>query len=323
MPNNVKDKDAHASLRLRRRDLLRAGSAAAGVAVLGGCETATGINPAVPPVARVVQSGSQTERTPVAERPPLSGAAEPIEKPTYVAQRRDPVAYSIADNLFWTDIMMEHALFFTQLMPGRELEEPRRQAEEFQRLFAAQFEQARHIDEGNYVAFNRSSIELTRRFSDYKKTMRERQASGKLQSLVWPLFFEHTAREADRFSSRLTQYSRRDIGFDRAEVIDFWSKTMEEHSAFIAHLLDPKEKLLIDQANKLEVAFANPAGLRAAGGDDPVMKAAREILDFKTVGEKGIRGGQIKSIIKPELAAHVRREAVRFIDELERASRTG
>jgi hypothetical protein len=322
MPKTRHDHDPYFPLQLRRRDLLRASGAAAGVAVLGGCETATGINPAIPPVAKVVQSGSQTERTPVAERPPLSGATEATEKPTYVAQRHDPVAYSIADNLFWTDIMMEHALFFTQLMPGRELEEPRRQAEEFQRLFAAQFEQARNIDEGNSVSFNRSSIELAKRFGDYKKTMQARQESGKLQSLVWPLFFEHTAREADRFADRLSRYSRRDIGFERNEVVDFWSKTMGEHSAFIAHLLDPKEKLLIDQANKLEAAFANPAGLRAASSDDPVMKAAREVLDFKTVGEKGIRGGQIKSIIKPELAAHVRREAVRFIDELERANRT-
>jgi len=49
------------------------------------------------------------------------------------------------------------------------------------------------------------------------------------------------------------------------------------------------------------------------------MAAAQEVLDFKTVGEKGIRSGVIKSIIRPELAAHVRREAVRFIDELKRA----
>ncbi len=54
-------------------------------------------------------------------------------------------------------------------------------------------------------------------------------------------------------------------------------------------------------------------------GDD-VMKAANEVLDFKTVGEKGIYAGKIKSIIPPSLASHVRREAVRFIDELKRAS---
>jgi hypothetical protein len=36
-----------------------------------------------------------------------------------------------------------------------------------------------------------------------------------------------------------------------------------------------------------------------------VGASAEEILDFKTVGEKGIRAGAIKSIIKPELAPHV------------------
>jgi hypothetical protein len=56
---------------------------------------------------------------------------------------------------------------------------------------------------------------------------------------------------------------------------------------------------------------------RNVPGDD-VMKAANEILDFKTVGEKGIYAGKIKSIISPPLASHVRREAVRFIDELKR-----
>lgn len=315
---------AYASLNVRRRDLLRTGGALAGVAIVSGCQTATGINPAVPPAARVIQGESQVTATPAGPGAQLAQATNAMEKPTYVAERRDPVAYSVADNLFWNDIMMEHALFFTQLMPGPDLAEPRRQAEEFQRQFARQFEESRHIDESNYREFNRRSIDLTARFSDYKKTMQERQESARMHSLVWPLFFAHTAREADRFATRLALYSRRDIYFERGEVVDFWSKTMGEHSAFIAHLLDPQEKLLIEQATKLELAFANPAQLGRSGraGDDPVMRAAREVLDFKTVGEKGIRAGQIKSIINPQLAAHVRREAVRFIDELQRASQT-
>lgn len=60
--------------------------------------------------------------------------------------------------------------------------------------------------------------------------MREQQASGKLRSLVWPLFFQHTAREGDRFAARLDMYNKRQIEFDRGEVVDFWSKTMGEHS---------------------------------------------------------------------------------------------
>lgn len=305
------------SVDITRRDVLKAG----GLIVLGGavgaCATATGINPAVPPLAKVVQDSSQTRTTSASAGAsmPTSGV-EPEDKPTFVADARDPVAYSRADNLFWNDIMMEHAIFFQMLMPGPELDGPRKQAAEFQRLFAGQLQLASEIDAGNYVAFNQRSIDLARRFSDYKKQMREQQVQAKIRSLVWPLFFEHTAREADRFAARLALYNKRQIEFDRAEVVDFWSKTMGEHSGFIAHLLDPSERLLHDQAHKLEKAFLE-TGFKNVRGDE-VMKAAQEVLDFKTVGEKGIKSGRIKSIIHPSLASHVRREAVRFVDELKR-----
>ena len=302
-----------------RRDLLKIGGLTVLGGVVAGCATATGMNPAVPVAAKVLQDSSQTRATSAAAGAsmPLSGI-EPEDKPTYVPESRDPLAYSRADNLFWNDIMMEHVIFFQMLMPGPELDGPRRQAEQFQRLFAEQLRLSRGIAADNYVAFNRRSIDLAKRVGDYKKTMREHQAAAKMRSLVWPLFFEHTAREADRFAARLELYNRKEIDLDRAEVVDFWSKTMGEHSGFIAHLLDPDERLLIGQANKLENAFLRE-GFRNVRGDD-VVKAAHEVLDFKTIGEKGIKAGKIKSIIHPSLASHVRREAVRFVDELKRTA---
>jgi hypothetical protein len=299
-----------------RRDMLRTSGVVALSGAVAGCATATGINPLVPVAAKVVQGPDQTRPTGAAMGAPAGPELNPREKPTYVPQTQDPFGYSLADNLFWNDIMMEHAMFFVMLMPGPELAGPRGQAEEFQRLFARQLEMSRGLRPDNFVAFNQATIGLARRFSDYKKTMREQQATGRMRSLVWPLFFQHTAREADRFAARLELYNRRQIELDRREVVDFWSKTMGEHSGFIAHLLDPDERLLIDQASRLERAFLQQ-GFRNVPGDD-VMKAANEVLDFKTVGEKGIYAGKIKSIIPPPLASHVRREAVRFIDELKR-----
>lgn len=49
------------------------------------------------------------------------------------------------------------------------------------------------------------------------------------------------------------------------------------------------------------------------------MSAAREILDFKTTAGREIEAGRIMSIIDPRLADHVRREALKFVDELKRA----
>jgi hypothetical protein len=301
-----------------RRDVLKAGGLLLVGGVVGGCATATEINPLIPPVAKLIEDTEQTRPTPAAVGATLSPNTPPIEVPTYVPQAMDPYNQSLADNLFWNDIMMEHAMFFVQLMPGPELAGPRQQAEEFQRLFARQLEQSSGIKPDNFVSFNQSTISLARRFGDWKKTMREAQATGKMRSFVWPLFFTHTAREADRFASRLDMYNRRQIELERGEVIDFWSKTMGEHSGFIAHLLDPDERLLIDQATKLERAFLDK-GFRQVSSDN-AMKAANEVLAFKTVGEKGIYAGKIKSIIPPRLASHVRREAVRFVDELKRAT---
>ena len=301
----------------RRREVLKAAGALGLGALAAGCATASGINPAVPALAKAVQDAGQVTPTSAAVGASMPLHGKPEEKPTYVAQANDPLSHSIADNLFWNDIMMEHAAFLAMLMPGPALDGPRRQAEEFQRLFARQLELAPAIRQDNYVAFNRATISLAKRIGDYKKDMRERQIEAKVRTLVWPLFFEHTAREADRFAARLQLYNRRQVEYDRGEVVDFWSKTMGEHSGFIAHMLDPEERLLISQARKLEDAFLR-SGLRDVGGD-AVMKAAHEVLDFKTVGEKGIRSGRIRSIIHPELASHVRREAVRFIDELKRA----
>jgi hypothetical protein len=250
----------------------------------------------------------------------LTPVADPSVKPTFIAQQHTPAGHSIADNLFWNDIMMEHALFFTLLMPGPELATPRQQAEQFKAAFQQQFEQSRAVNQGNYVAFNRASIDLARRFSDYKRQMQARQTAGQLNSLVWPLFFQHTAREADRFAARLEMYNAGSIEYEREEVVEFWSNTMGEHAAFIAHLLDPQEVKLIGQARQMQAAFLPPRMGRAAVRDQPVMQKAQQILQFKRTGEQGIRSGAVKSIIPPALAAHVRREAERFIDELRRAA---
>lgn len=52
---------------------------------------------------------------------------------------------------------------------------------------------------------------------------------------------------------------------------------------------------------------------------DPLATAAQEVIDFKTAAARGIEAGRLKSIIHPVLADHVRREAVKFLDEVKRA----
>lgn len=244
-------------------------------------------------------------------------------KPTFLpdAGSNDPVAYSVAENLFWNEQLMEHAKFFVMLMPGPELAGPRGQAEQFQQTFSGQLEKSRAavLDRGNYAAFNRSTVELVKPYADFKHRMRDEQAAGRLQSLVWPSFFEHTAREAERFSKRLDQFSRGDTSTSMKEAAEFWTLIMGEHADFIAHLLDPEENALIQKAMQTSNAFRQ-MHRSVPSAKEPIEKAVDDIIDFKTAAEKGIQTGKIRSIIHPTLADHVRREALKAADELKRAA---
>ncbi|MFN3726564.1 MAG: DUF2935 domain-containing protein [Allosphingosinicella sp.] len=241
-------------------------------------------------------------------------------KPIYVTRpgSRDPVEHSVADTLFWGEQMMEHAMFFVMLMPGPDLARPRGQAEQFQRQFADHLMRLRasRLDQSNYAALNGTTVALARRLIDYKREMEQAQTSGRYRTLVWPTFFDHTRGEAERFVRRLEQLNRGDTSYQRAEVVPFWSDKMAEHAQFIAHLLDPQERLLIGAAEQTSETFR---GLENEPGSASVAAAVQDIIDFKTAAERGIQTGQIRSIIHPALADHVRREAVRFQDELMRA----
>lgn len=293
--------------RMTRREAIVAGSIGAlGTAVFSSCASTDYSSPtqmsATPGTANVITR---------------NGGTKPVYVPAPTAN--DPVSLSHADNLFWTDILAEHALFFSLLMPGPDLASQRAQAQDFQRRFTAQFQRIQQSGGNDYVGMSRSTMEIAKPFIDFKHRMREEQTAGRLNSLVWPLFFDHTAREAERFVGRLERFSRGDAGDDRSEVISFWSLIMAEHADFIAHLLDPEERALVQQAFKTSGDFRTlraqqPASTGAA------MQAAEDIINFKTAAEKGIQTGQIKSIINPALADHVRREAVKFADELRRVS---
>ena len=306
--NSQKRQDEPAGQGISRRKILAAG----GASLVG----ATLLSPLLGNALGQTLTGQDAERRGITSK---GGGMKPTFLPE--AGSNDPVAHSVAENLFWNEQLMEHAKFFVMLMPGPELAAARGQAEQFQQTFAGQLEKARtaSLDRGNYAAFNRSTVELVKPYVDFKRKMRDEQAGGRLQSLVWPAFFEHTGREADRFAKRLDQFSRGDTSIDMKEAAEFWTIIMGEHADFIAHLLDPEENALIQKAMQTGSAFRQ-MHKNVPSSKGPVERAVDDIIDFKTAAEKGIQTGKIKSIIHPTLADHVRREALKAADELKRAA---
>lgn len=269
---------------------------------------------------------------------------QPYEKPVVVPSPGDlrPAHHAWADARFATDIMSEHALFFALLMPPELAPDERRQALEFSDRFAALHAgivASGPPADGDVAGFCREIVEAMKPFIEYKAILGAAQREGTLRSLVWPLFFDHTRHEAERWSRRLLQLAGGDSEHERDEVVPFWANIMDEHCRFVAHLLDPEEYKLIETAMATAGVFAELTG--GVGGSavatakhpvtvakalahnpemDEVMSAAREVLDFKTSATRDIEAGRIISIIDPRLADHVRREALKFVDELKRAS---
>jgi Domain of unknown function (DUF2935) len=270
---------------------------------------------------------------------------KPFEKPVIVpaANNHDAAAHAWADARFATDILAEHGLFFALLMPPETCEKERKEALEFHRTFD---ELNKSIDANQPPAgsdlkgFIGKVTEEIRPFIEYKARLGEAQASGKLRSLVWELFFEHTQHEAERWTRRLETIAKGESEFDKDEVSTFWTNIMDEHARFVAHLLDPDEYELIETCMSTSRVFRDlhdhgPLGGAAAAlvhepstvvgslVDNPetsaVLSAAETILDFKTKAARDIEAARIKSIIDPRLADHVRREALKFVDEFKRA----
>lgn len=269
----------------------------------------------------------------------------PYEKPVVVpaADNNDPALHAWADARFATDIMAEHALFFALLMPPEVAGKERAEALRFSEVFATlhqQIDTAAPPERSELKRFANHVVEQVKPFIEYKARLGDAQRSGKLRSLVWPLFFDHTQHEAERWTRRLATLARGESELDRAEVTKFWTNIMDEHARFVAHLLDPAEYELIETAMKTSRVFGDLhqggiGGVAAALVHEPgtvvgsliqnpetdaVLSAAETILDFKTKAARGIEAARIKSIIDPRLADHVRREALKFIDELKRAA---
>lgn len=268
---------------------------------------------------------------------------ENFEKPVLLPRQddEDAAAHAWADARFATDIMAEHGLFFALLMPEEVAAKERRDALRFSKRFSELHKKidGMSLDREDIQPFVRNIAGEIEEFILYKRAQQKAQESGKLRSLVWPLFFEHTRHEAERWVRRLQRLAKGESAFERSEVVPFWTNIMEEHARFVAHLLDPDEFELIDTAMKTSRVFMEleKDGVRGAAGAavkepvtvarslrknpdvDAVMSAAETILDFKTKAARDIEKGRIKSIIDPRLADHVRREAIKFVDELKRA----
>ena len=155
-------------------------------------------------------------------------------------------------------------------------------------------------------------MELANRLIDYKHRMEAAQTAGQIRSLVWPTFFSHTRNEGIRFANRLRQLNGGNAAFDRREVVPFWADKMEEHSLFVAHLLDPTE-ITLKKAAETSAGLFGKLEDAPVTSKDPAMAAAQTIINFKVAAEKGIQSGRSRasSIRRSPITSAAKRSASR------------
>jgi len=259
--------------------------------------------------------------------------------------QQDACLHAWADARFAAENMAEHAQFFALQIPQGLAPREHDLAAQFEVKFKALF--ARIVAEGppqpdKLKSFCESVAREIKPFIAFKASCHEAQVSGKLYCLIYPLAFEHTQREAKRWCLRLEQLSLGDAEFDRTEVCTFWTGCMDEDARFIAHQLDPDEYGLIDACMKTSSVFRHlnrggtggvVASLVGEVGEPgsvvvslvknqktyEILSCAEAMLDLKTKLCRDIEAGRVKSMMIPAMADHLRRESVKFVDELKRA----
>lgn len=86
----------------------------------------------------------------------------------------------------------------------------------------------------------------------------------------------------------------------------------------LAQLLDPDEMEVIEKALSESKRFRAYLPEASTPGLDEVTSAAEGILDFKTDLARKVESARVRSALNPILADHMRREALKLIDELQR-----
>lgn len=177
-------------------------------------------------------------------------------------------------------------------------------------------------------ALNSRVISITRALVEFKTEILQGMLECRLYTYNFPLLIEHIRREARFYIEHLERLQNRVVLDSTREIMEeklFWDRIMAEHSLFIAHLLDPSETALINQADEfarrferleeraIDIKRTSKRGNIFSDLVKDEIRATRSIQAFKNTADELILACEIRSIIIPLLADHVLREADHFL----------
>lgn len=173
--------------------------------------------------------------------------------------------------------------------------------------------------QGSVRRLNRTALKLLDGLIDFKETILQCVAQGKMFTMNYPLLIQHILREAKLYRKYVGILEREG---DLPECLvketeRFWNQIMMEHAQFIRGLLDPCEMELMEAADDFAEEYCRLIhASKTAHNKTMTAEALAETIkfrDFKAAGTQGIQQCKIRSVILPLLADHVLREANHYI----------
>lgn len=162
--------------------------------------------------------------------------------------------------------------------------------------------------------------ELTGPLRAFTSEVHDRVIGGEWLGWLEPTLLGHMNRELDYFVATVSAPSPKEGLLAASDELCMWLRHNAEEAAFAAHLLDPKETVLIRQAEAFVEKFEDL--LDGCGsmehGFVGLSEKAASLFDRYLSGS-GIGTPKVSSVVHPVLALHVLREvrmSVRVMDEL-------
>jgi hypothetical protein len=210
---------------------------------------------------------------------------------------------------FWARQLSEHALFLHLGLEEKDLKEEGM-------VLHKKFENFRQNMTINNLA---QILPLAEELRDYKMRVLAQLTAGKWIGWIFPLFARHIILELDYFVDKLNG-----IPYSDGDEVAFWNVINGEHAGFAAHLLDPSERKLFEQADQLSQKFEKIVKTEEEMMIQISLRSAQELDQYNQTAQAGIKAKKIKSVIHPTLIDHVVREGQRSIRMLNSlANKTG
>jgi hypothetical protein len=250
---------------------------------------------------------------------PMAAAESPHEKflllPQPGAGRSRDVAW--AEARWAADMASEDALLLSMMLPTETAPERKQEAQRMHDRALKLFQRVDALgpsgvgDPRSLASDVRSALQPV---LDLLRACRAAQEEGTLQSLAWPSLLrcaeEGLAASLDRIDAAATGAPMGTV----ASVASTHAPRLARLALVTAHLLDPLEGAWTgrfrDVARRLDLAGGAPAG-----ADEAFAAAVSAWTDCA----RAVEGGQVQSILNPMLADHLRREAVKALDDVRQA----